>query len=155
MDYSSLLKELAALLEGESDYIANAANVSAFIFENVEDLNWVGFYFLRKEELVVGPFQGKIACTRIGLTRGVCGECFSKKKVINVPDVEDFSDHIVCDSASASELAVPLVYKGECIGVFDIDSPELERFDEELSGFLTSAAQIYVASCDLNAYTIS
>jgi GAF domain-containing protein len=145
-DYKLLLKELSALIEGENDFIANAANLSAFVMENIPRLNWVGFYFLKNNELVLGPFQGKAACTRIALGRGVCGSAFSDKKTYNVPDVHAFKDHIACDMASESEVVVPL-YKGDLpVGVFDIDSPEKNRFDLELQKFLEDLAKVYLST---------
>ena len=151
MNYTLLLKELTALLEGENDPIANSANVSAFVMENVPRLNWVGFYFLKDNELVLGPFQGKVACTRIQIGRGVCGAAFQNQKTYNVPDVHAFSDHIACDSASESEVVVPLYKDGKGIGVFDIDSPEKNRFDKELEDFLVGVAHVYVSSTCFNA----
>jgi L-methionine (R)-S-oxide reductase len=140
----NLLSELKAILENENDLIANAANMSAFLFENIPNLNWVGFYFLKGDELVLGPFQGKIACTRIKLGKGVCGTAFLEKKLLNVPDVHSFEGHIACDSASRSELVIPL-YKGdEGIGVLDVDSPLLDRFDAHLEGFLREASLLFL-----------
>ena len=148
-DYSSLSRELNSLLESENDYVANAANVSAFVMDQIPDLNWVGFYFLRPNgldsaELVLGPFQGKLACTRIALDRGVCGQAFRTKQIMNVPDVHAFPGHIACDLASASECVVPLVYESIGLGVFDVDSPSRNRFDDNLQSFLTKCAQIYL-----------
>jgi L-methionine (R)-S-oxide reductase len=141
--YASLLQELEMLLEGESDFIANAANTSAFIYQNIENLNWVGFYFLKGEELVLGPFQGRPACTRIPKGRGVCGKALELREVLNVADVETFSDHIVCDKASKSELVVPLLNDSKLMGVLDVDAPIINRFDGELERFLISAASIF------------
>ena len=140
----NLLSELKAILENENDLIANAANVSAFLYENIPNLNWVGFYFLKGDELVLGPFQGKIACTRIKLGRGVCGTAFLEKKILNVPDVHLFEGHIACDSASRSELVVPL-YKGSLgIGVLDVDSPILNRFDFQLEVFFRESGGLFL-----------
>lgn len=139
-----LLRELKALLEDETDMIANAANMSALIYQSIPNLNWVGFYFLKGNELVLGPFQGKVACTRIMLGKGVCGTAFKEKKILNVPDVHLFEGHIACDSASRSELVVPL-YKGELgIGVLDIDSPLLNRFDSYLEGVLRESGELFL-----------
>lgn len=146
VNYALLIKELTALLEGENDFIANAANVSAFVMENISGLNWVGFYFLKDNELVLGPFQGKIACTRIQIGRGVCGTAFQDQKTYNVPDVHTFSDHIACDSASESEVVVPLYIEGVGIGVFDIDSPQKNHFDLELQEFLEGVARTYITA---------
>ncbi|MEZ4815915.1 MAG: GAF domain-containing protein [Bdellovibrionota bacterium] len=145
-DYQLLLKELSALLEGERDLIANAANVGAFVMENITQLNWVGFYFYKNNELVVGPFQGKVACTRIAIGRGVCGRAFKDNKVYNVPDVHAVSDHIACDTASESELVVPLYLNSVGIGVFDIDSPIKNRFDKDLQDFLEGVANVFISA---------
>ena len=139
-----LLRELKALLEYETDMIANAANMSALIYQNIPNLNWVGFYFLKGNELVLGPFQGKVACTRIMLGKGVCGTAFKEKKVFNVPDVHLFEGHIACDSASRSELVVPL-YKGSLgIGVLDVDSPLVNRFDSYLEDVLRESGELFL-----------
>lgn len=145
-DYQLLLRELSALLEGERDLIANAANVGAFVMENITQLNWVGFYFYKDNELVVGPFQGKVACTRIAIGRGVCGRAFKENKVHNVGDVHAVSDHIACDTASESELVVPLYVNQVGIGVFDIDSPIKNRFDNDLQHFLEGVANIFMSA---------
>jgi GAF domain-containing protein len=141
----NLLSELNSILENENDLIANAANVSAFLYENIPSLNWVGFYFLKGNELVLGPFQGKIACTRIKLGRGVCGTAFLEKKILNVPDVHLFEGHIACDSVSRSELVIPL-YKGEKgIGVLDLDSPLFNRFDSGLETVLREVSRLFLS----------
>jgi len=128
--YEQLLQQASALVHGESDKIANAANLSALVYHSLPDLNWVGFYFYDGKELVVGPFQGLPACVRIALGRGVCGTAAATRLTQRIADVDAFPGHIPCDSASRSELVVPL-YKGEqLIGVFDLDSPKLDRFNE-------------------------
>lgn len=129
--YSQLYQELSELLNGESDLIANAANMSALLFHSLPNVNWVGFYFRKGEELVLGPFQGKPACIRIPIGRGVCGTAAATGESLIVPDVHQFEGHIACDSASQSELAVPLLNWGNLIGVLDLDSPIKGRFDEE------------------------
>jgi L-methionine (R)-S-oxide reductase len=129
--YAQLLQQARALMQGERDRIANAANLSALVFHALPALNWVGFYFFDGRELVVGPFQGKPACVRIALGRGVCGTAATTGATQRVPDVEAFPGHIPCDSASRSELVVPLLRGAELIGVFDLDSPQLDRFDAE------------------------
>jgi GAF domain-containing protein len=121
---------LKALLAAESDFIANLANASALLFAHLPQINWAGFYLLKGNELVLGPFQGKLACTRIKLGRGVCGTSASKRETLVVPDVEAFPGHIACDSASRSEIVIPLISRGELWGVLDIDSPILNRFTE-------------------------
>ena len=129
--YQELSLQLASLLEGEHDSTANAANTAALLYHTLPDVNWVGFYFLKGKELVLGPFQGKPACVRITVGRGVCGTAVERRESIVVPDVNGFPGHIACDSASRSELVVPLIQAGAIIGVLDLDSPSLARFDEE------------------------
>jgi L-methionine (R)-S-oxide reductase len=129
--YSALTAELQALIDGEPDWIANLANASALLYHSLRDVNWSGFYLLRKSELVVGPFQGKPACVRIALGRGVCGSAAQRRETIVVPDVNRFAGHIACDSASNSEIVIPMIKHGELLGVLDIDSPIKNRFDEE------------------------
>jgi len=145
-DYALLARELASLLAGESDLIANAANTAALIFEAVPRLNWAGFYFVKDGELVVGPFQGKPACVRIALGAGVCGGAAAQRRTLVVPDVNRFPGHIACDAASRSEIVVPLIVRDALIGVLDIDSPELARFDDADRGGLERLATIFVAS---------
>src|SRR5262245_43452286 len=128
--YRALQTELGALLAGERDLVANAANCAALLYHSLPDVNWVGFYFLRDGELVVGPFQGKPACVRIALGRGVCGTAAERRETQLVPDVHAFAGHIACDAASRSEIVVPLVRDGELLGVLDIDSPTPARFTE-------------------------
>jgi L-methionine (R)-S-oxide reductase len=129
--YRDLAAELDALLTGEADATANAANAAAAIFHSLPRLNWAGFYFLRDETLVLGPFQGRPACIRIALGTGVCGTAARERRSILVPDVAAFPGHIACDTASRSELVVPLLREGAVMGVLDLDSPELGRFDGE------------------------
>lgn len=129
--YRQLVEQLRGLLAGELDWIANLANSAALIYHSLPDLNWAGFYLLKDGELVVGPFQGKPACVRIALGKGVCGTAAAQRKTQLVRDVHEFPGHIACDAASNSELVVPMVRKGELIGVLDLDSPKLARFDEE------------------------
>jgi L-methionine (R)-S-oxide reductase len=147
--YRELARQLASLLDGERDPIANAANTSALIFTTLPDLNWAGFYFLRDgKELVVGPFQGKPACVRIAVGRGVCGTAVARRQSILVEDVHDFADHIACDSASQSELVVPLLRDGKVIGVLDLDSPKRARFDRDDQAGIEALAASYVAASD-------
>ena len=129
--YSALHDELRALIAGESDWIANLANASAVLYHSLEQVNWAGFYLLRSGELVVGPFQGKPACVRIALGRGVCGTAAQQRQTILVPDVHQFPGHIACDSASNSEIVVPIIKSDQLLGVLDIDSPIPNRFDGE------------------------
>ena len=128
--YRDLARQLAALLAGETDFIANAANTAALIYHGLPDLNWAGFYFRNGSELVLGPFQGKPACVRIPIGKGVCGTAAARAATILVPDVHDFPGHIACDPESRSELVVPLIDAGAVLGVLDLDSPLLARFDE-------------------------
>lgn len=128
--YDTLNRQVIALLSGEDDQIAALANFSALLNDNLTDLNWVGFYLLKNEQLVLGPFQGKVACTRIPIGKGVCGTAVEKNETQRIADVHQFVGHIACDSASVSELVVPLRRNGDVIGVLDIDSPSLSRFDE-------------------------
>jgi GAF domain-containing protein len=145
--YQDLAAQLTGLLEGERDPIANAANTAALIFEFVPDLNWAGFYFLRDgRELVLGPFQGKIACVRIPVGRGVCGTAVARGASVLVEDVHAFPGHIACDAGSRSELVVPLVRNGPVLGVIDLDSPLLRRFDAEDQRGVEALAAIYVAA---------
>lgn len=137
-----LLQQAAVVLESETDYIANAANLSSLIYHNISDLNWAGFYFLRADELVLGPFQGQLACTRIKLGNGVCGKAFNGGESLMVNDVLNFAGHIACDAASRSEIVVPF-YADECSGVLDIDSPSLDRFTPELLYFFERITALY------------
>ncbi|QPQ29627.1 GAF domain-containing protein [Lysinibacillus sp. JNUCC 51] len=129
--YNTLAKQLDALLTGESDRIANLSNASALLNLFLPNINWVGFYVLQGEELVLGPFQGLPACVRIPIGRGVCGTAVKKEETIVVKDVHDFPGHIACDAASQSEIVIPLIKEGQVIGVLDIDSPTVNRFSME------------------------
>jgi L-methionine (R)-S-oxide reductase len=149
-DYADLARDLAALLAGESDFIANAANTAALIFEVVPRLNWVGFYFLKGGELIVGPFQGKPACVRIALGKGVCGTAAAQRATLVVPDVHDFPGHIACDAASRSEIVIPLVKGTTLLGVLDIDSPERARFDAADRHGLEALAAVFLDSAPLD-----
>ena len=146
--YAQLLEQARGLMHGERDRVANAANLSSLVFHALPDLNWVGFYFFDGKELVVGPFQGHPACVRIALGRGVCGTAAQTRETQRVPDVEAFPGHIPCDSASRSELVVPL-YAGErLVGVFDLDSPILDRFDAEDQAGLEAIAHAFIQTLD-------
>jgi len=129
--YDELAQQLAALIAGEPDRIANTANMAALIYHGLPELNWTGFYFTQHDQLVLGPFQGKPACVRIPWGQGVCGAAAVRGKPVVVPDVHDFPGHIACDEASASELVVPLLLGARVVGVLDLDSPVRGRFDEE------------------------
>lgn len=142
--YGQLLAQARALVHGERDRIANAANLSALVYHALPHLNWVGFYFFDGKELVVGPFQGLPACVRIPLDKGVCGAAASQRVTQRIEDVDAFPGHIACDSASRSELVVPLVHNGDLVGVFDLDSPSLARFDAEDQAGLEAIAAVFV-----------
>ena len=142
--YDQLLAQARALVHGERDRIANAANLSALVYHALPQLNWVGFYFFDGTELVVGPFQGLPACVRIPLDKGVCGAAASQRVTQRIEDVDAFPGHIACDSASRSELVVPLVQGDTLIGVFDLDSPVLARFDADDQAGLEAIAAVFV-----------
>ena len=144
--YAELAVQARALLQGEPDRIANAANLSALAFQALPELNWVGFYFFDGTELVLGPFQGKPACVRIALDRGVCGAAASQRQTQLVPDVHAFPGHIACYAASRSEIVVPLVHGGELIGVWDVDSPVPDRFDEDDRKGMEALCQVFLAT---------
>jgi GAF domain-containing protein len=146
--YVELAQQLEGLLAGERDAIANAANTAALIFTTLPDLNWAGFYFLRGDTLVLGPFQGKPACVRIEMGRGVCGAAAQRRETMRVEDVNAFPDHIACDSASRSELVVPLIHNGAVIGVLDLDSPIPARFDSVDQAGLERIAALFLAGSD-------
>ena len=142
--YAQLLQQAQGLLAGERDRIANAANLAGLVYHALPSLNWVGFYFYDGNELVVGPFQGKPACVRIALGRGVCGTAAQTRTTQRVADVDAFPGHIPCDGASRSELVVPLFRGDELIGVFDLDSPETNRFDADDQRGLEAVAQLWL-----------
>jgi L-methionine (R)-S-oxide reductase len=145
--YAALGRALTALLDGETDWIANLANTAALLAAELADINWVGFYLLRDGELVLGPFQGKPACVRIRLGQGVCGTAAQARASIVVPNVHEFPGHIACDSASNSELVVPLLRDGELVGVLDVDSPRFARFDADDRSGLEAIARVVVGAC--------
>jgi GAF domain-containing protein len=144
--YAELARDLEALLAGERDLIANAANTAALVFDALPDLNWAGFYLYKSGELVLGPFQGKPACVRIALGRGVCGTAATRRETLLVEDVHQFPGHIACDSASNSEIVVPLVRGGELLGVLDLDSPKFRRFGAADQRGLERLARIFLDS---------
>lgn len=156
-----LAQQLKALLESEPDVIANAANMASLLFNNLEQVNWVGFYFLKEsneqsKELVLGPFCGQPACTRIPLGKGVCGTAFAQQQTLVVDDVHAFDGHIACDAASQSEIVVPFNFNAYDVdgapsiaGVLDIDSPIKNRFDDADKHFFEKAMQLYVNACEL------
>ena len=147
--YAELAQQAVALLAGEHDRIANAANFAALVFHSLPGINWAGFYFHDGRELVVGPFQGKPACVRIALGRGVCGTAAATRRTQVVPDVEAFPGHIPCDSASRSEIVVPMYTPdGALIGVFDVDSPALARFDDEDRAGMEALVRVFLDSLE-------
>ena len=145
---ADLLQQAAGVFDGERDPWANAANAAALVFEQLPDLNWAGFYFLRGGELVVGPFQGRAACVRIALGSGVCGTAAERRQTVIVADVHAFPGHIACDAASNSEIVVPLLAGERLIGVLDVDSPSLGRFGPAEAALLEALAEKLVAACD-------
>jgi L-methionine (R)-S-oxide reductase len=150
--YERLAMQLEGLLAGETDAIANAANTAALLFDALPEVSWAGFYFLREDpregprggELIVGPFQGKPACVRIALGRGVCGTAAARRETLIVPDVNAFPGHIACDAASRSEVVVPLLAAGRLVGVLDLDSPRLARFDAADARGLERLAEVFL-----------
>jgi L-methionine (R)-S-oxide reductase len=143
--FHDLAVQLTALLDGETDLVANAANMAALIWHGMPDLNWAGFYFRKERDLVLGPFQGKPACARIPLGRGVCGTAAASRRSLVVPDVHEFPGHIACDPISRSEPVVPLIDDYELLGVFDLDSPLLARFDAADRAGCEHLAALFVA----------
>jgi len=146
--HEELLRQARGLLDGERDPIANAANIAALIWHTLPDLNWAGFYFMKRGELVLGPFQGKPACVRIAVGKGVCGTAAARRVSIVVPDVHAFPGHIACDSASNSELVVPLLRGAQVIGVLDLDSPKFDRFDTSDAACCEALARLWLAASD-------
>ena len=153
-DYALLRRQVESILDGERDLVANASQFSAFIYDTIAQLNWAGFYLTRPtkkgdgKELLVGPFQGKVACARIPFGRGVCGAAAEQRATQLVPDVHAFPGHIACDSASNAEIVIPLIKDGEVLGVFDIDSPTLNRFDADDQAGLESLVAAFMAATD-------
>ncbi|MGA2189686.1 MAG: GAF domain-containing protein [Steroidobacteraceae bacterium] len=146
--YGELNRQLTGLFAGERDGLANAANTAAALYRSLAHLNWVGFYFLRGHELVLGPFQGKVACVRIPLGRGVCGTAAQRRETIIVPDVHAFPGHIACDAESRSEIVTPLLHEGRLLGVLDLDSPLMARFDQDDAAGLHAIAALLSRSSD-------
>ncbi|MDJ0362867.1 GAF domain-containing protein [Rhodococcus sp. H29-C3] len=144
--YAQLVQQARALVSGESDRIANAANISALVYHALPEVNWAGFYLYDGVELVVGPFQGQPACVRIALDKGVCGAAATTLTTQRVEDVHAFPGHIACDASTRSELVVPLSYDGKLIGVFDLDSPRPNRFDTDDQTGLEALARVFLSS---------
>lgn len=151
-DYSLVARQIEALIDGELDAIAVLSNVSAILNESMDNINWVGFYFMKNNQLVLGPFQGKVACYRIPLDKGVCGKAVSTNSIQRIADVHAFPGHIACDSASESEIVLPLEVNGQIVGVLDIDAPVLDRFssDDEIGlKACVDALIAHLAKCNL------
>lgn len=144
--YAEILRALPAVLAGETDFIANLANAAALLFWSLPAVNWAGFYLLKDQELVLGPFQGRIACVRIKLGQGVCGTAAEQRQAVAVANVHEFPGHIACDSASNSEIVLPIIKSDALIGVLDIDSPEFARFDDQDKTELQKFVQILTAA---------
>jgi len=149
MLYQELAAQLREVLEGERDLIANAANLAAILYHTLPDLNWAGFYFLKGDVLVLGPFQGKLACTRIAVGKGVCGTAASRRETVVVENVHEFPGHIACDGASNSEIVVPILKDGTVVGVLDLDSPNPGRFDGEDRAGLESLVEVFVEQTEI------
>lgn len=147
--YAELARQLRSLLADERDFIANAANLASLLFYSLPDVNWAGFYLSKGDELVLGPFQGKPACVRIAIGKGVCGTAAEQRQTILVPNVHDFPGHIACDSESNSEIVVPLIKHERLIGVLDLDSQAFNRFDDEDARGLNELAEIFIDSTSL------
>lgn len=150
--YQHLNEQLSALLTDERDVLANSANTASLIFHTLPELNWAGFYFMKDGELVLAPFQGKPACVRIAVGRGVCGTAAEKRETVVVENVHEFPGHIACDSASNSEIVVPLVKNGVLLGVLDIDSPVFNRFNEEDKKGLEKVVEVFLNQTDFPAF---
>ena len=147
-EYDRLAAQLAGLLVGESGFVTNAANAAALIYRGLPDLNWAGFYVVEGDELVLGPFQGEPACTRIALGRGGCGTCAERRETVVDDDVHDFPGHIACDNASNSEIVVPLIDGERLIGVLDLDSPTVGRFDADDAAGLEKLVGVFLENTD-------
>lgn len=149
--YRELASQLHALFEGERDFLANMANFSSLLYHSLPDLNWAGFYLMRKNELVLGPFQGQPACVRIAVGSGVCGTSARLRETLVVGNVHEFPGHIACDSASNSEIVLPLIKEEKLLGVLDLDSPLLERFDDEDARGLNDLVKIFLEATDIGS----
>ena len=153
-NYDLLISQISALTNGESDMIANMANISAVIFNGLPDINWAGFYLFKQGQLVLGPFQGNPACIRIPMGRGVCGMAAETQQTQVVNDVHVFAGHIACDTASNSEIVIPIVKEGVLIGVLDVDSPSFSRFDESDAEYLCKVVDILISSMSVNSFSV-
>ena len=149
-DYGLMIKQAEMLLEDERDYVPALSNISALIYDALDRLNWAGFYLMDRGSLLLGPFQGKVACIRIEVGKGVCGTAVMEDRVLVVPDVHEFPGHIACDSASESEIVVPIHSDGRIVGVLDIDSPVKERFDESDAAGLAALVRVIEENVDFS-----
>jgi L-methionine (R)-S-oxide reductase len=147
--YELINAQVQALISGESDMIANMANIAAVLFNNLEQVNWAGFYFYKEEQLVLGPFQGQPACIRIPMGKGVCGTSAATQTTIVVADVHEFKGHITCDAASNSEIVIPIMFNDRLIGVLDLDSPVFNRFDNDDRAGLETLVDIFVQAMNV------
>jgi L-methionine (R)-S-oxide reductase len=147
--YAGFHRQLEAVLHGERDWICNLANTSALLMQLLPELNWAGFYLLKGSDLVLGPFQGRVACVRIAIGKGVCGTAAARRATVIVPNVHEFPGHIACDSASNSEIVVPLLHRGILLGLLDLDSPRLNRFDADDARGLERTVEILLAASDI------
>ena len=148
------LRQLEALNEGTNNNISLLSNASALLNDYLDDINWVGFYLIEKNELILGPFQGKVACTRIAIGKGVCGTAYEKKMLLNIANVHEFPGHIACDSRSNSEIVIPLRYENKCYGVLDIDSTSFSRFTYNDEAILEKAADIIAKYIHKNLHSM-
>lgn len=153
--YGLLTRQIQSLLENERDLLANMANVSSLLYHNLPDINWAGFYLLKDNQLVLGPFQGLPACVRLPMGRGVCGKCAESEKTVIVTNVHEFEGHIACDSASNSEIVIPVIWGNGLFGVLDLDSPEMARFDETDKAGLEGIISVFVSHTDLDGMKYS
>jgi L-methionine (R)-S-oxide reductase len=147
-----ILADVVSILQGEHDFLANMANRAAILFLNLPDINWAGFYLLKGTDLVLGPFQGKPACGRIGPGRGACGDAADRREVIVVPDVHAFPGHIACDAASRSEIVIPLIHNHRVIGLLDVDSPSIGRFEAADQILLQAVVDSLLNASDLGTW---
>ncbi len=155
MNYELMVKQAEALAEDERDFVPLLSNISALIYENMDRLNWAGFYLMDNGSLLLGPFQGKVACIRIQVGKGVCGTAVAEDRTIRVPDVHEFPGHIACDSQSESEIVVPIHSAGKVVGVLDIDSPFKNRFSADDEAGLEKLAEMIEKCCDFSRVRIS
>lgn len=153
-NYELLISQVASITAGETDMIANMANISSLLFNGIDDINWAGFYLFKESQLVLGPFHGNPACIRIAMGKGVCGTSAETRKIQIIEDVHQFQGHITCDSASNSEIVLPIVKNDVLIGVLDIDSPSFSRFNDSDAEYLTKIVDILLKTISLEVYAL-